>query len=232
MKKHILSELFMVGLLAFALLLVPTQTAHAGPARQSASDDILKKLTQTFNDKDLNGSLALMADNAMVSVVNPSDIASGTLVNGAKLVYEGKQGAQSQLANFFSTNFSNGFTIGSTNFKTTATTFNGPMQLAIRNFLIDTEVDGTFEAGKIKTLVITEKNISLNKPAAPAAPAAPAPVSKPINMPVNSPATGIGDSEFSIGEGSGLLYLGFVFALTGCASLAALYLLKKPRKSR
>lgn len=219
MKKLGLAGLLIGGLLVYAgFAAVPAHYALAGPANQTAADTVISALTKSFNAKDLNGCLALMADDGMVSVVNPSDLASVKLTNQT-LTYKGKVGAQSELANFFSSNFTNGFTIWSTNFKTTDTSFNGPMQLAIRNFVVETEVAGTLEGGKIKTMVITDKSIAVNP-------------NPPVTMPGNAPATGEGGGQAADRLPAASSILGIALAFIGSLGLLGLVLLRKGRPSR
>jgi hypothetical protein len=205
----------MVGLLLVSLLMcaglsaVPARLALAGPVEQTAADIVISALTKSFNAKDLDGCLTLMTDDAMVSVINPSDLASVSLTNQT-LTYKGKIGPQSELANFFSSNFTNGFTIWSTNFKTTDTTFNGPMQLAIRNFVVETEVTGTLEGGKIKTMVITDKSIGVNP-----------------NQPSTMPGTGQGGLQAADRAQPDASSSGFVLVLIGASALLGLVLLRK-----
>jgi hypothetical protein len=205
----------MVGLVLVSLLIcaglsaVPARFALAGPAEQTAADIAISALTKSFNAKDLNGCLTLMTDDAMVKVINPSDLASVSLTNQT-LTYNGKVGPQSELANFFSSNFTNGFTIWSTNFKTTDTTFNGPMQLAIRNFVVETEVTGTLEGGKIKTMVITDKSIAVNP-----------------NQPSTMPGTGEGGLQSADRVQADASSSGFILVLIGASALLGLVLLRK-----
>lgn len=201
---------FMVGLF---LVAVAPQLVQATPARQTVADNVVKALTTAFNAKDLNACLALMTDDAMVTVVNPSDLANATLTRDT-LTYKGKLGSQPQLANFFNINFTNGFIIWSTNFKSTDTSFNGPMQLAIRDFVIDTDVQGTLEGGKIKTLVITDKNIT--KKAA-----------QPVIVPIKAPMTGLEAASPAASQSPTYLGWVYVFAITGTMSLVGLILLRK-----
>jgi hypothetical protein len=202
--------LVVVGLLVWAgLSATPARLALAGPVEQTAADTVISALTKSFNAKDLNGCLTLMTDDAMVKVVNPSDLASVSLTNQT-LTYNGKVGPQSELANFFSSNFTNGFTIWSTNFKTTDTTFNGPMQLAIRNFVVETEVTGTLEGGKIKTMVITDKSIAVNP-----------------NQPSTMPGTGEGGLQSADRVQADTSSSGFILVLFGASALLGLVLLRK-----
>ncbi|MBN9389018.1 MAG: hypothetical protein J0I20_13410 [Chloroflexi bacterium] len=211
--KAAAARLLFVALLGLGCLLANPQFVHAGPVKQTVADKVVDTLKTAFNNMDLNACLALMTDDAMVLVVNPSDLATGTLTKDT-LTYTGKQGAQSEVANFFSINFTNGFTIWSTNFKTTDSSFSGPMQLAIRDFVIETDVQATLEGGKIKKLVITDKSIS--KKSAP--------------VPSNAPSTGVG-GESASGNQSPLLVGGFiVFALSGLGSLTGLVILSKKEK--
>ena len=219
MKKPVQagSSILLAGLFALTylfLLAIPAQAALAQPVGQATADDVVKALTKNFNAKDLNACLDLMTDDAMVMVVNPSDLATGTLSKDT-LTYKGKQGPQSQIANFFTINFTNGFTIRSTNFKSTPTSFNGPMQLAIRDFVVETDVQGTLEGGKIKTLVITDKSISQN--AGQAAP-----------IPSKSPATGAGTESLSQAQRPAPLPgWSLAFAASGILSLIGLRLSRK-----
>jgi hypothetical protein len=214
MRKTGLCGLLLVILLVCAgLSAVPARPALAGPVKQTAADIVISALTKSFNAKDLNGCLTLMTDDAMVTVVNPSDLASVSLTNQT-LTYNGKVGPQSELANFFSSNFTNGFTIRSTNFKTTDTTFNGPMQLAIRNFVVETEVTGTLEGGKIKTMVITDKSIAVKQnPAAP--------------MPGKAPATGQGGLSPADRGQPDASSIVFILLLIGASGLLGLVLVRK-----
>lgn len=208
-----------LGLAALLFVLVSgPQLALARPVSQTTGDTIVSSLTNAFNAKDLNSCLALMTDDAMVKVVNPSDIATGKLTNDT-LTYTGKQGLQSQLSNFFTVNFTNGFTIKSTNFKTTNTSFSGPMQLAIRNFVVETDVAATLEGGKIKTLVITDKSISASG-------------SQPGPVPSSSPATGTGGRDLTVSESQIRTSAIFLLVVTGTTSLFGLGWLKRRRKSR
>jgi hypothetical protein len=214
MWKTGLCGLLLVCLLVCAgLSAVPARPALAGPVEQTAADIVISALTKSFNAKDLNGCLTLMTDDAMVTVVNPSDLASVSLTNQT-LTYNGKVGPQSELANFFSSNVTNGFTIWSTNFKTTDTTFNGPMQLSIRNFVVETEVTGTLEGGKIKTMVITDKSIAVNQnPAAP--------------MPGKAPATGGGGLQAADRSQPGIASSAFILLLIGASGFLGLVLLRR-----
>ncbi len=215
MKKIVLAgSRIVVCLIAlnFFYLATAPQFAQAQPSEQTTADNVIKALTKAFNAMDLNGCLALMTDDAVVKVVNPSDLANVTLTN-TTLTYTGKQGTQSQVANFFNINFTNGFSIWATNFKYTDTLFAGPMQLAIRNFVIETEVEGTLVDGKIKTLVITDKSITVKV--------------QPATMPASVPSTGLGQAN-QVTDQTYLQSM-YVFAATSLFSLIGLLLLRRPK---
>lgn len=216
MKKQFLSGLMAAGLVVLlGLTMLPIQIAAAKPIQPTAGEAVSKNLVKSFNAQDLTACLALMTDDAVVTVHNPSDIFSGTL-SKETFTYKGKNGVQSEVANFFASNFTNGFAIRSTSLTTSEGTFKGSMQLAIRGFLVETEVEATLDTGKIKTLVIIDKSISPFPPTGAAL----------------LPATGAGFA--STGDGGSLNYRvwGLVFALAAVAGLSGLVYTQRRSNSK